>query len=94
VDTATEIIYRAGEIAATKLEEVEAADADVVIRPEVGDLHWADFVRCGELIKKGETACLALLGDIENLLGQARTQAAWSERIAGFFRRIYRTGRK
>lgn len=56
MDTAKDIIYRAGEITAGKLEAAELANADVVIRPEVGDLHWMDFMRSGDLVRKGEEA--------------------------------------
>jgi NTE family protein len=54
--TAQEIITRAGEITANRLVEAELADADVVIRPDVGDLHWMDFSRAGDLVRKGEVA--------------------------------------
>jgi NTE family protein len=42
IDSAQDIFYRAGEITSNKLEETELAKADVVIRPQVGDLHWMD----------------------------------------------------
>jgi len=56
MNTAQDIFYRAGEITSNKLEASELADADVVIRPGVGDLHWMDFSRAGDLVRKGEEA--------------------------------------
>ena len=64
METAQELFYRAGEITANKLEAAELADADVVIRPDVGDLHWMDFSRSGDLVRKGEEATREALGRI------------------------------
>jgi NTE family protein len=68
MDTAQDIFYRAGEITANKLEESELADADVVIRPQVGDLHWMDFGRAGDLVRKGEEAAREALERIHDSL--------------------------
>jgi len=55
-DTAQKVVFRAGEITADKLEALELREADVVIRPNVGDLHWTDFKRAKGLIREGEIA--------------------------------------
>lgn len=55
-DTAQAVLFRAGEITADKLEETEIREADVVIRPDVGDLHWMDFRGAKALIREGEAA--------------------------------------
>jgi NTE family protein len=68
LDTAQEIFYRAGEITADKLEAAELRDADVVIRPRVGDLHWMDFGRAGDLIREGEIAAREALKEIHRAL--------------------------
>jgi len=68
LDTAPEIIYRAGEITADKLETAELREADVVIRPRVGDLHWMDFSRAGDLIREGEIAAREALREIHQAL--------------------------
>jgi NTE family protein len=94
VDTATEIIYRAGEITSNKLEEAELAGADIVIRPEVGDLHWADFVRSGDLIKKGENACRENIKGIKNAVSEGRSAPSSGQRIAGFFRKYFSRRKK
>jgi len=68
LDTAPEIIYRAGEITADKLEAAELREADVIIRPRVGDLHWMDFGRAGDLIREGEIAAQEALKEIHRAL--------------------------
>ncbi len=93
VDTATEIIYRAGEITSNKLEEVELAGADIIIRPEVGDLHWADFARSSDLVKKGENACRESLENITASLRKDEFPPYLKKRITGFFKSIF-TGDK
>ena len=94
VDTATEIIYRAGEITSNKLEEAELAGADIVIRPEVGDLHWADFARSGELVKKGESACRESLENITASLRKEDPPAPLRQRLSGLWKRFFSAKKK
>jgi NTE family protein len=67
-ETAQEIVYRAGDITSDKLEEVELLQADVIIRPRIGDFHWSDFSRAKALIQEGETAARLALGDIREAI--------------------------
>ena len=67
-ETAQEIFYRAGDITSDKLEEAELLQADVVIRPRIGDLHWSDFSRAKGLIQEGETAARLALGEIREAM--------------------------
>ncbi len=53
IETAKDVLYRAGEITASTLQAAELENADVVIRPSVGDLHWADFSRPDHLWHQG-----------------------------------------
>ena len=64
MQTGKDVLYRAGEITASTLEAAELRDADVIIRPQVGDLHWMDFSRAVDLIKAGEEATREALGKI------------------------------
>lgn len=89
VDTATEIIYRAGEITSNRLEEVELAGADVIIRPQVGDLHWADFARSGDLVKKGENACRESLDRINASVRKEDAPVPLRKRLTGFLWRLF-----
>ncbi len=54
--TARDIYDRACEITAGKLEKYELMDADVVIRPDVKNLHWSHFSQATDLIIEGEKA--------------------------------------
>lgn len=71
-ETAQEIVYRAGDITAEKLEEVELRRADVVIRPRIGDLHWSDFSRAKGLIQEGEGAARLALEEIREVVPLSR----------------------
>ncbi len=68
IETAKDVLFRAGEITADALEESELADADVVIRPQVGHLHWMDFTKSADLIKIGEQAARESLEIINDAL--------------------------
>lgn len=91
VDTATEILYRAGEITSNRLEELELSGADIIIRPQVGDLHWADFTRSKDLVKNGENACRELMKSINKALKGNDVSPSWRQRIGGFFKRLFST---
>jgi NTE family protein len=67
-ETAQDVFYRAGEITSDRLQAEEVRDADVVIRPPVGDLHWMDFTRTRDLVRIGEEAAREALGRIEGSL--------------------------
>jgi len=87
IETAKDVVYRAGEITANALEAAELQHADVIIRPAVGDLHWADFSRSHNLIKAGEEAARASLGKINNALPLSR-------RFSRLTRRFLKTKKK
>ena len=81
IETAKDVLYRAGEITANALETAELQNADVVIRPAVGDLHWSDFSRSQHLIKVGEDAARASLEKIGSSLPFARRLSRFARRL-------------
>ena len=81
IETATDVIYRAGEITTNALEASELESADVVIRPQVGDLHWMDFSRAGDLVKAGEQAARESLEKINDSLPLYRRITRFAERF-------------
>ncbi len=87
IETAKDVLYRAGEITANALEDSELREADVIIRPVVGDLHWMDFSRTGDLVKMGEAAARESLGKISSSLPLYR-------RIARFAGQFIKRGKK
>ena len=66
--TVVDVYLRVSEIMGERLKQCELAEADVVIRPEVGDLHWSSFSEAMNLIDEGEKAARGKLDDIRRLL--------------------------
>jgi len=81
METAKDVLYRAGEITTNALEASELASADVIIRPQVGDLHWMDFSRASDLIKVGEDAARESLAKINDSLPLYRRITRFAERL-------------
>ncbi|MEA2014066.1 MAG: patatin-like phospholipase family protein [Thermodesulfobacteriota bacterium] len=67
-ETAQEICDRAADITSYHLTGYEISAADVIIRPEVGNLHWSDFSHAGNLIAEGEKATRKKIPDIRRAL--------------------------
>ena len=63
-----DVYFRVSEIMAEKLKSYELANADVVILPEVGDLHWSNFSQAMNLIDEGEKAARKKLDDIRHVM--------------------------
>lgn len=87
IETAKDVVFRAGEITAGALESSELAGADVVIRPQIGSLHWMDFTRATDLVKAGEDAARESLKMIKASLPVYR-------RVIRFTRRLFRSKNK
>ncbi|MCK4535207.1 MAG: patatin-like phospholipase family protein, partial [Syntrophobacterales bacterium] len=68
LETAQEICDRAADITSYYLIDYELAVADVVIRPEVGNLHWSDFSHAENLIAEGEKAATKSMPDIRKAI--------------------------
>lgn len=62
-----EILYRAEDISSYHLSIVRLREADLVIRPKVRHLSWADFDMTSEIIAAGEQAALENLDEIKKL---------------------------
>ena len=85
IETAKDVLYRAGEITANMLEAAELQNADVIIRPALGDLHWTDFSRSKDMVAIGEEAARRALEKINASLPLSR-------RFARFTRRVFKKG--
>jgi NTE family protein len=66
--TVVDVYLRVNEIMGERLKQCELEEADVVIRPEVGDLHWSSFSEAMNLVDEGEKATREKLDDIRRLL--------------------------
>ena len=67
-----EVHYRASEIQSHELEYQNLKDADIVIRPEVGNLHWSDFSHARSLVEEGEKAVRENLKKIKKAMSLRR----------------------
>jgi NTE family protein len=63
-----EILFRADEITNFHLNEIHLKNADVVVRPKMGNAHWAEFDRMAEFVRHGEAAAEEKLDDILKLV--------------------------
>ncbi len=62
------IVFRANAAARNALAELLLSAADLVIRPDVGVNHWADFSHAERLIEKGYRAAQEQMPQIRELL--------------------------
>ncbi|HDM09289.1 MAG TPA: hypothetical protein ENF92_02095 [Desulfobacteraceae bacterium] len=70
--SAMDIYVRSTEIMCYHLEKCRLEKADVVIHPEVGDLHWTDFTLASDLIEFGVAATEQKIRDIRRALPLAQ----------------------
>jgi NTE family protein len=63
-----DVYLRVSEIMGERLKQYELGEADVVIRPEVGDLHWSNFSQAMVLVDEGEKAAREKLDEIHRLV--------------------------
>ena len=66
--TAKDVYLRAADITSHYLANHELMEADVVIRPHVGELHWSDFSHAKDLIQEGEKATRENLENIRDAM--------------------------
>jgi NTE family protein len=69
-----ELLIRANNVTGRLLCDTQLAEADVVVRPEVGHLHWAAFDQARFCIRKGEAAMEAALPAVREA---CRRGGAW-----------------
>ncbi|MBN1824986.1 MAG: patatin-like phospholipase family protein [Candidatus Eisenbacteria bacterium] len=80
------VTRRAAEILARQLENYELMEADVVIRPNVGDLHWSEFSQAEGLVREGERAAREKLEEIRRAAPRPVTRL----RLEGLLRSLRR----
>jgi NTE family protein len=66
--TAMDVYYRASEITTNKLEKYELKEADVIVRPDIKNLHWSNFSQAIDLIGEGEKATRENLAKIRSAM--------------------------
>ena len=55
-DSAFELLFRVEDVQGFYLKELQLREADLVLRPQVGQIHWSDFERASEMIRLGRDA--------------------------------------
>lgn len=76
-----DIMVRANAIKDTVLSELTGVLADIVIRPEVKDIHWADFSSHERCIQAGDEAATQAVPAIRKILRRARWQSLLRPRL-------------
>jgi len=87
--TAMGVYIRASEIMGHALKEYELMDADIVIRPKVGNLHWSEFSHAWSLIEEGERAAREHLDAIRRAIHGGKGRFT----LHRFFNRLGRSER-
>ncbi len=68
-ESGLEVVTRAERITQTQLNRFYLEMADLVLVPEVGQVHWADFRRTDQLIEAGRIAAVEKTEEILRLFG-------------------------
>lgn len=76
-----DIMVRANAIKDTVLSELTGVLADIVIRPEVNDIHWADFSSHEKCIQAGDEAATQAVPAIRKILRRARWRSLLPPRL-------------
>lgn len=70
--TALTIYQRVNDIMCARLKGHELAEADVVIAPQVGELHWSEFSQALSLVEEGERAAVEKLDLIRSAVPRSK----------------------
>jgi NTE family protein len=88
LQTAMDIYARSGEIQGFHLKQYDLERADLVISPELGNIHWTDFSQYKRLISLGESAALKKLPEIKKI-SKTTVQQAFTDRIKRVIERLF-----
>jgi NTE family protein len=68
ITSAMDVYVRAADITSFHLAQEDLKQADVIIRPKVGTLHWTDFLLARDLISEGEKAARGSMPAVKRAL--------------------------
>ncbi|MFQ5458969.1 MAG: patatin-like phospholipase family protein, partial [Myxococcota bacterium] len=85
-----DVLFRTNAITRQKLKEMQLRQADIVIRPDVEGIHWAEFARGEEAVAAGERAMREALPELRRLMRRPApaVPAAAPRRRGGFLARL------
>lgn len=72
LDNVVKIIFRASSITGERYNKTLLTNADLILRPDIGYLHWSEFDKYEEAIKAGELIAEKKLSVIYKKLGKFR----------------------
>jgi len=75
--TGLDVILKTTYISGVLLNRLQLKDAEIVIRPDVANVHWVNFRKLEYCIKKGEESARARLGEIRRLIRKSRARTMW-----------------
>lgn len=70
-----DVVFRSDTLARHALAKEKLKDADCVIVPDVGDIHWADFNRVDDIIEKGREIAALHCDEIKRLTRKKRLRS-------------------
>jgi NTE family protein len=73
-----EIMFRADEITNYRLNMIHLKDANVIIQPQVGNAHWANFSMVDKFIMQGKKAAEEKIDEINNMI-QSHSESWFSK---------------
>jgi len=76
-----DVYLRVSEIMGERLKQYELANANVVILPEVGDLHWSSFSQAMNLIDEGEKAAREKLDEIRRRIPGLKRRSGFKKAL-------------
>ncbi|MFQ5579034.1 MAG: patatin-like phospholipase family protein [Nitrospiria bacterium] len=68
LNSGLDIVLRSGEITRRTLSHLQLSSADLVISPKMDDIHWSDFWRYKEAMKRGEEAARLKVDELKQLI--------------------------
>jgi NTE family protein len=68
INNVVDIVMRSSQITSKKLHDHLKNHADIIISPEIGDIHWSEFTRIDEIIEKGRSAATEILPEVKKRL--------------------------
>jgi len=83
--SAFDVMLKTEEIASEHRRNLQLARADIVIRPIVGNYHWADYSAANEFVEMGYRATSERIGEIR-AIANGRKLFSLFKRDARFFR--------
>lgn len=81
IENVIDVVFRTNLITAKRYNALLLEQADAVIRPQVGQVHWSEFKRLEELVEEGARATKAALPQIAEAIDRRRT--LWQKLVGG-----------